>query len=188
MLEPLLRPLADDDATLGAARQLLNQALGADTYDAAALAALCRNPDEYLIAAWLDGALVGVAGARVLDPDGRSYYARFGAEALALFDRGPVGSLSTSAVREDLRGQGIGSRLTAARLAWLDQRGCRRVVGVSWLSGLAHGSARVFERHGFRRVASVEQFFRDASEADGWSCPVCGHPCLCPAALYVLEP
>jgi GNAT superfamily N-acetyltransferase len=185
--KPIIEPLSDDSGALDAARHLLNDSLGAGTYAPGALAALCQDPDYHLIAAWLDGALVGAAGAQLLKSSGRTYYARFGAEALALFDRGPVGSLATSAVRADVRGQGIGSRLAAARLAWLRRRGCRHVVAVSWLSGLAHGSARVFERHGFRRLAVVEQFFRSASERDGWSCPVCGHPCLCSAALYGLE-
>lgn len=180
-----LRPLAmHDPAALGQARAILDESLGAGTY---APGALTADPDYYMIAAWSGDLMVGVAGARLLSPQAWTYYAPFGGEVRALFEKGPVGSLETSAVRAEHRGRGIGSGLAAARLDWLRQRGCSQVVGVSWLSGLSHGSARVFERHGFRRLSTAAQFYRASSEQDGWPCSVCGQPCLCPAALYILE-
>jgi GNAT superfamily N-acetyltransferase len=165
-----------------AAAPLLNDALGPGTYTPQSVQELAEDPRVLLLGAWKDDVLVGVSGARLLD-ENLSFYDAFGSGAAVL--RGKrVGSLQTSALVPAARGQGIGKRLAEARLAWLRENGCEYAVGIAWISGLAHTSRPVFERLGFVPLGESSDVFRELSTREGWSCVVCGHPCVCPAILY----
>ena len=168
---------------LSAAVSLLNDALGAGSYSVVSLEKLCADPNHRVLAARQNGRLVGIASARLIEREGLAFYAHFGEGARVLEGR-TVGSLHASAVLPDTRGQGVGSALAQARLAWLCERGCDYAVGISWLSGLAHTSKPVFERLGFRALGTSQELFRELSTAQGWGCPVCGHPCHCASVLY----
>jgi len=143
--------------------------------------------DRMLFIALLEGKLAGVATARVLPEDGFEYYAPFGREPVQqLFQRHQVGSMEIVSVAESLQGQGIGQELTRHLIRWLSEAGCTAVIGVSWESGLANTSDRVFTKLGCERVSQVKGFYVDISVRRGFICPVCGSPpCRCSASLYV---
>jgi GNAT superfamily N-acetyltransferase len=143
--------------------------------------------DKLLLLALLDGNLVGVAAARVLPQDGFDYYLPFGREAvLDLFQHHRVGLMSTASVVEPLQGQGIGQELARRRIQWMNDAGCTAQIAVSWESGLAHTSDRVFAKVGFKCLSQVKGFFEEDSTHRGWNCPVCGSPpCRCSASFYI---
>jgi GNAT superfamily N-acetyltransferase len=144
------------------------------------------NPDRVLILAVLGDELIGVATARRLSSEGSSYYAPFGTEALALFQRNCVGSLECASVQESWQGRGVGRQLAQRRMTWLAEQGCNAIVGIAWESGLQHTSDRVFLRLGFERLAQAKDFYFGISVQRGFICPVCGPPpCRCSASLYV---
>jgi GNAT superfamily N-acetyltransferase len=94
--------------------------------------------------------------------------------------------METASVTESLQGQGIGQELARHRIRWLGEAGCTAVIGVSWESGLANTSDRVFRKLGFERLAQVKGFYADDSVCRGFICPVCGSPpCRCSASLFV---
>jgi GNAT superfamily N-acetyltransferase len=145
------------------------------------------DSDKLLLLALIDGSLVGVAGARVLPQDGFDYYLPFGREViLDLLQHHRVGLMSTASVVEPLQGQGIGQELTRRRIQWMSDAGCTAQIAVSWESGLAHTSDRVFAKLGFKRLSQVKGFYGEDSVQRGWICPVCGPPpCRCSASFYV---
>src|SRR5688500_18609134 len=88
------------------APRVLDEALGARSSSAAGLAQEIHDPRTYVLAARAaDGALIGVASARVLTPDGLSIYAQFG-EGARILDGHCVGSMNASAVVPAFRGRG----------------------------------------------------------------------------------
>ena len=89
------------------------------------------------------------------------------------------------AVRSNWQGRGVGSRLFETRLEWAKQNDAPAAFGVSWLRESHYGSAALFEKYGFERVKTVERYY--ATELEESSCPDCGYPCECDAALYYLE-
>jgi GNAT superfamily N-acetyltransferase len=143
--------------------------------------------DRLLLIALLEGKLAGVATARVLPENDFDYYVPFGKEAVEhLFQQHRVGSLETASVTESLQGKGIGQELARHRIRWLSEAGCTAMIGVSWESGLANTSDRVFKKLGFKHLSQVKGFYADDSVRRGFICPVCGSPpCRCSASLYV---
>jgi ribosomal protein S18 acetylase RimI-like enzyme len=143
--------------------------------------------DRLLLIALYEGKLAGVATARVLPENDFDYYVPFGKEAVEqLFQQHRVGSMETASVTESLQGQGIGQELARHRIRWLSEAGCTAMIGVSWESGLANTSDRVFRKLGFERLSQVKGFYADDSVRRGFICPVCGlPPCRCSASLYV---
>jgi len=177
-------PLAPGDrAAADAAAALLSRELGDGLYrpdwlleDAASSAA----------GVWVAGSPpVGSAVARLLTPADSSYYWTFGPPALELF-RDDVGSFEALAVDSAHRRHGLGSRLTAATLDWMRERGCDWAVTVSWRSGREGESAGMFRRLGMTEGPTVEKFYLEESLRDGWACPACGGPCTCSATLFTL--
>jgi GNAT superfamily N-acetyltransferase len=64
-----------------------------------------------------------------------------------------VAAFTTLSVLESRQGQGIGQLLSRRRLEWLAKREFEVVLGVSWVSGLAHIPAqRLYESIGYERI------------------------------------
>ncbi|MEK6555360.1 MAG: GNAT family N-acetyltransferase, partial [Bdellovibrionota bacterium] len=88
--------------------------------------------------------LIGAAGAELIS--NYDYYLPFEANLNEKFAGKIVGSFATMTVHEKYQGQGIGQKLSQARLNWLKEMKADYIIGVSWVSGLKHTSARVFEK------------------------------------------
>lgn len=88
-----------------------------------------------------------------------------------------------SCVREAQQGRGIGTKLFNARIKWAIENECPAIVGVAWLREGRYGSAALFDQFGFERLETYEKYY--LNELDGpTSCPDCGNPCECDAAIY----
>ena len=165
---------------------LVNRTQGENIFQLEYYSQCVSDPDQFLVLTLLDDDVVGVAGARRLAPEGSAFYAPFGKETVELFQKHRVGSLNCASVQEKWQGHGIGTELGRRRVAWLKEIGCDALVGISWESGLAHTSDRVFLRLGFKSVARVADFYVGMSVQRGFICPVCGAPpCRCAATLFV---
>jgi GNAT superfamily N-acetyltransferase len=143
--------------------------------DAEALAAIGRAtfaetfahlyPPEDL-AAFLDAAhSVERARADLADPAKAAWLAEAGGEAVGYALAGPCklphpevtascGELDRIYVLAGRQGGGLGSRLLAETLAWLEKDGPRRIwIGV-WSQNL--GAQKLYARHGFEHVGTYE--------------------------------
>lgn len=144
------------------------------------------DPNSFCICAFDDGVFVGSAVATLIHEF--DFYLPFGTDIVEKMKSSRVGSMSIMGIHESYQGKGLGQKLSQKRLEWLKSHNCNLVVGISWVSGLAHTSNRVFEKTGFTAYNKLDGFFREWSEKRNLICPVCGNPpCNCPAILYVKE-
>jgi len=84
----------------------------------------------------------------------------------------------------DWEGRGIATMLFRHHLRHLRDRNVRRAYGISWhRPGRAGADSRaVFEKTGFRAVATVEAYYARTSPRT--DCPDCGGPCHCTGSIY----
>lgn len=167
------------------ALELLNRTQGRDLFAPDYLLKKTSSTDAMVIGAFLDRELVAVAVAEFID--NFDWYLPFD-PSMNKYNGTQAGSFSTLCVKENLQGHGIGQALSHKRLEFLKSRGIPFIVGCSWVSGKTHTSNRVFEKMGFRPVKKVEDFFKEMSLKNPFSCPGCNvHPCTCSAILYRLD-
>lgn len=126
-----------------------------------------------------------VVGFALLEVGGRSYTRQYlGLDTLALTlpleDRN--GIFHMCCVRADWEGMGIGSAFYARRLHALSERNVSRTVGIAWHRPHSVDSRRLFEKWGFRSVATIERYYARTESRP--NCPDCGGPCTCTATLY----
>ncbi len=175
---------------LAVALDLLDEGLGRGAYQADELTRFAGSRAHLVLGATVDpgpAPLAAVAVAELLSPANLSYYQRFGAAAVELIGRHRVGSLSALAVRPPLRCRGVGTAVTSEVVRWAQRQGCDILVAVSWISDGPNPSRPLFEKLGFRFVASAPDVYLDDSLERGLVCPFCVGPCRCAGALYTLD-
>lgn len=182
-----IRPFSQDDHHLfKEGVDLLNRTQGQDLFDPDYLEKLVDTQNARVFAAFDDQRLIGIGVAQIINE--YSYYLPFQANIIQELQNKKVGSFSTMAVKETHQGKGIGKLISNARMNWLQEMNCDVVVGVSWVSGLAHTSDRVFENTGFKKVSYVSDFYKQSSIEKPFYCPGCKvQPCACGAVFYKLE-
>lgn len=162
---------------------LLNRTQGRDLFAVDYLDERVAEGDIAVFAAFLQNQVVGVGIAQIITKF--DYYLPFVPDIDRELRHKIVGSFATLAVAEGVQGQGIGQQLSRLRREWLTSKNCEVILGVSWVSGLAHTSDRVFEKSGFYAVKRVDNFYYESSLKQPFICPGCGEPpCTCAAILY----
>ncbi len=185
MERPLIRRLTPADADLFAAGvAILNDAQGSNLFPPEYLEVRTADSDSAVWVALLGEAVVGIGVAQLVREF--DFYAAFDPAITTELAGQTAGSFATLAFVPQWRGRGLGQEISRERLAWLRERGCKVILGISWVSGLGHTSDRVFEKSGFRAVKRVDDFFVDWSlNKPDFVCPVCGAPpCRCSAIFY----
>lgn len=176
-----------DEHLLPDCLELLERTQGRNVSSLKWLTKSLHSEDGLILVLLSEQKIMGVAGARVLRPP-HDYYLPFGLEIVEKMNSCQVGSFSTMGIHEDLQGKGWGQKLAIQREEWLKSKGCNLLVGISWMSGLAHTSNRVFEKRGFKKVRELKDFFVESSVTENLICPVCQNPpCYCPGAMYAKE-
>ena len=96
-----------------------------------------------------------------------------------------VGLIRSLAVTPTLRGRGVGTQLVDGVIEWYRALGVSAALCIGWKT--AHGCHIDGVMQTTRFVASEEipAFWTADSEARGYSCPACGHPCACSAVVYL---
>jgi ribosomal protein S18 acetylase RimI-like enzyme len=187
-MAPTIAPIPDDHEARAAALVLLRAGLGAGyIVDQEIVDLQTGKMNGTVLGAFVNGELVGVLLGRMLEEETAAEYEalakRAGATAALAVHR--LGLLQSVAVKPGCRGQGIGTELSRALLDQLKRAGATAVLAVSWESGTRDSSAGMLEAVGFRRVARVEDFWREDSVRMGYTCPRCGKPCRCAGILYL---
>ena len=178
--------ISADKGLFAGAVELLNRTQGQDLFAPNYLDERVGSPADHVVGAFSGGVIVGVGVAQLIA--NYDYYLPFRPEIYDDLREKKVGSFSTLCVSEELQGRGVGQRISRMRLEWLRAQECEVVLGVSWVSGLAHTSNRVFEKMGFTAVKRVDAFYRQSSIEHPFVCPGCGDPpCECGAVLFRLD-
>lgn len=168
------------------ALELLNRTQGRDLFSPTYLDECLADEKCFVLIGLVANQLVSVGVAQIIN--NYDYYLKFDSNIAQKFKNKIIGSFSTLCVHEDYRGQGIGQKISQHRLAWLKNQKCDSIIGVSWVSGLAHTSDRVFERMGFRAIKKVDNFYVESSTEKPFFCPGCQKsPCICSAIMYQLD-
>lgn len=176
----------EDSLYFNDALELLNRTQGRDLFAPDYMDKRTSDPLSLVIGAFDNRALIGLGVAQIIDKF--EFYLPFDKKIVENLMNKRVGSFSTLCIHESLQGKGIGQKISQVRLEWLKQKKCEAVLGISWVSGLAHTSNRVFEKMGFIAVQKIDDFFYQSSIANPFMCPACGEPpCTCPGILYRLE-
>lgn len=94
------------------------------------------------------------------------------------------GLLHMVCVDRDWEGRGIATMLYRRHLRHLRELDVRRAYGISWHRPQREGadSRVVFEKTGFRAVATVQEFYARTSPRT--DCPDCGGTCHCTGSIY----
>lgn len=146
---------------------------------------MVTSQESMLLVAYDGDKVVGAAGAKLLST-GFEFYLPFGEKFVKEMEKAKVGSLSIMGLEPLYQNKGIGQRMACMRQEWLIKNGCNLLVGVSWVSGMANTSNRVFEKLGFKNEGQVDTLFEEMSYSMNLICPVCGKPpCRCPSILYI---
>lgn len=98
-----------------------------------------------------------------------------------------VGVVKSLVVDDRWRGRGVGGLLLDAVTGELAAQGHDVLASMSWVKE-TDGSGGLFVARGWRLDRRVERAWYDASVREGFSCPVCGNPCVCAADVYVKQP
>jgi GNAT superfamily N-acetyltransferase len=175
-MELTIAPIPSDVAVREHALRLLSAGLGMG-YIRGEEFARCLA-----LGAHLDGELVGVLLGRMLEPAEAERYLALAGAALA---GQRLGLLQSVAVKDGCRGRGVGTALSRAIVECLQGDGATAVLAISWESGAKNSSGRMLEAVGFRRLAHIEEFWKEDSLRRGYRCPRCGNPCRCAAVLYL---
>jgi GNAT superfamily N-acetyltransferase len=131
-----------------------------------------------------------VAGAAITDRAPAELVDRILAEARSAGRPCPdlssrhVGWLRSIAVHPQHRRHGVGSALNARRIDHLHAAGCTAVLSLSWRSGLPDTSQGMLQRQGLTPVVEIPGYWERYAPTSA-SCPVCGRPCRCAAAVHV---
>lgn len=80
-----------------------------------------------------------------------------------------IAELHELAVRQEAQGRGVGSRLLERALAYARELG-RNTVGL-WVGEHNYRAARLYERYGFRRVSTWNEWVRMEMSANGLPVP-----------------
>lgn len=136
-----------------------------------------------MLAAFHEQRLVGVSVVELLK--NFDYYLPFDPKIAQELEGKIVAQFTTLSILESYQGKGVGQLLSRKRMEWGARQKCDVVVGVSWVSGLAHTSNRTFEKAGFRAVKRLTDFYGKSSLEKPFDCPGCHKiPCVCEAIFY----
>jgi ribosomal protein S18 acetylase RimI-like enzyme len=183
-----IAPISCNDQARAAALILLRSGLGAGYIDEQEISDLqAGKMSGTALGAFMNNELVGVLLGRMLEKETAAEYEALaqGAGAAMGLAVHRLGLLQSVAVKPGCRGQGIGTALSRAVLDYLKRAGATAVLAVSWESGARDSSAGMLEAVGFRRVARINEFWKEDSLRLGYTCPRCGNPCRCAGILYL---
>lgn len=96
-----------------------------------------------------------------------------------------IGLIGSIAINKDYGKRGIGTALIKECLICLNSKGARFAMMTAWKSkdGIHIGS--IAEKNGFTKRFEIENFWKEESLKDNYSCPECNlPPCHCTAAIY----
>lgn len=97
---------------------------------------------------------------------------------------GRLGKIGSLVVEKSRQQQGIGTRLLSAALEEL-AGSVQRVFLLGWRSAKGTNVQPLVRKLGFEQVAVIRNYWQEASQQQGYTCPVCGRPpCHCSAVIF----
>jgi GNAT superfamily N-acetyltransferase len=183
--QQLPRPVLDQDL-ISAIVQLFDDEMSRGYISPETLSSYFRSPEVLVCYELIDGNVAGAGIAKralnladVTPPD----------QLAAVKDatRGILspefGYLSGVAVSSQYRGQGLGTKLCAEMVAWMQSRDLSSVLSFGWQDHDGCHAEGAAARAGLHRVATIDNFWHQSTIDKGNICPTCGIPCRCTAVV-----
>lgn len=95
------------------------------------------------------------------------------------------GIIRSVAVLPLFRSQGVATELTERAIQWLKEAGATQIIALAWIEEKCNAGG-LLEFFGFHATGVIENYWHQDSINKGYSCPRCGNPCCCSAAVYSL--
>ncbi len=140
-----------------------------------------------LVAVRKDQSIVGFVTGRTVSRE--DLYAQFpklgGVKSRSMDIANTIGYVGSVACDEEHKGRGVGDRLLAACIEKLRQDGAEYFVMTGWKDGERVNIGSLAVRHNFEPLEEITDYWREASEREGYYCPSCGvPPCRCAAVVF----
>lgn len=96
-----------------------------------------------------------------------------------------IGVIKTAAIAVDYQSCGIGKKLIDECHQRLLKSNVQSVCSVAWKYGGRANIGGILGSLGFIEYIEIENYWRDDSLKNGYTCPICGKPpCMCSAVIY----
>ncbi|MBL4716371.1 MAG: hypothetical protein COC01_07610 [Bacteroidetes bacterium] len=98
-----------------------------------------------------------------------------------------IGVMASIAVIEKYCRQGIGNAIFTARITAVKELKADIIIIKVWETSAGIKLLSLLNNHGFERVATIPDYWKEESCKYSYVCPECGSPpCTCNAVLYIL--
>jgi ribosomal protein S18 acetylase RimI-like enzyme len=167
---------------------LFKRSLGEGFLTQKTLKDMIRSHSAKILGAFVQGEIVGIQTLHILTKKEVEELKNKCFTAGNLSKYPIIGRLTSLAVKETFRKQGIGNLLIKEGLKELRNEGCQYCISTAWDSGVEASSSNLLEKNGFRLCGISKTHWTADSLKKGYSCSKCGPPpCHCSALLYCAE-
>lgn len=179
-----------DINSLKQAKKIYDIGLGENYIPSEDLLSYASHPEKYISLGSYssDGELLGVILANRLDEKEREKYnLTFQQNSVdIMLPAYTTGLIKSVAVKQEYRQKGIGAELIKEAIERLKDMSCELILAVAWASGKPGSSPKILEKLSFKNILGVEEYWKEDSLKEGYSCPNCGKPpCRCKALFYL---
>lgn len=99
-----------------------------------------------------------------------------------------IGLLNVLVVKESFQRKGIGKMLLEVSLQEMKERHVHHMFAEAWktTSGVVN-IKKLLVSLGFTEIIEIQDFWKEDSIKEGFSCSFCGFPCICSAVIFRKE-
>lgn len=99
-----------------------------------------------------------------------------------------IGLLNVLVVKESFQRKGIGNMLLEVSLQEMKERHIHHMFAEAWktTSGVIN-IKKLLVSLGFEEIIEIQDFWKEDSMKEGFSCSFCGFPCICSAVIFCKE-
>jgi GNAT superfamily N-acetyltransferase len=109
---------------------------------------------------------------------------KFAPEIRSSDKRGLLGHIRIVAVDPAVQGRGIGSALIEQAESELKKLGAQSILVFGWTSPAGTHIGGILARLNYIQMDKVSGFWKEESQRLGYSCAICGNPCVCDVIVF----
>jgi len=99
-----------------------------------------------------------------------------------------IGITNTIVIKNEYKNQGIGTVLFKEFLTFFEKNKTACIVAFAWKNNEGINMGGIFEKHNFKILKSIKNYWSEESIENNYNCPSCGNPpCFCTAVIYNLK-
>lgn len=168
---------------------IIDNELGKNYVEYSQLEQYILNSDEYIckIAVNKFNAIVGFCLCRILERNNFYQYVKVDETIVPPYVNvvDKIGVIKTVVIDKKYQGLGVGSLLVNDAINEFKNRGTKVISSVAWKNGEKVNIGGILEKIGMKPCITIEDYWKEESLMQGFSCPVCGKPpCHCSAIIY----